>query len=221
MVKIKTTSQHSKWWANRKIDWDKHYTATWTHPHRALILGALQTVPWVSLWEIGVGSGANLIRIIKELPMSELQKQMGARQLGGSDINPDAIAKCNELMPKGKFHCESYEDILLTDSSVDVVVSDAALIYTGPLKIRRVIKEMIRIGRNNLILCEFHEKRLWKRIWLRLKTGYNAYDYKKLLESEGCFDVKVIKIPEEYWPGFPWGGKGSYGHIIIANIVKI
>lgn len=218
MFRLRTTKQHLRYWRERKLDWDKHYTSTWGHPHRALILGALQTVPWVSLWEIGVGSGANLIRIIKELPMSELQKQMGARQLGGSDINPDAIAKCNELMPKGKFHCESYEDILLTDSSVDVVVSDAALIYTGPLKIRKVIKEMIRIGRNNLILCEFNERSLWKRIWLRLKTGYNAYDYKKLLESEGCFDVKIIKIPPEYWDGFPWQ---PHGHIIIANIVKI
>lgn len=218
---LKTTAQHAKWWRDRQIDWDKHYTATWSHTHRALILAALQTVPWVSLWEIGCGSGANFIRIIKELPMTELQKKMGARQLGGSDVNADAIAACLKVMPKGKFHVESSEDILLTDSAVDVMLSDASLIYIGPMKIRKVLREMIRVGRNNIILCEFNETSLWKRVWLRLKTGYNAYDYKKLLESEGCFDIKVIKIPEEYWPGFPWGGKDSFGHIIIANIAKL
>lgn len=218
MVRIKTTGQHAKWWRERKIDWEKQYLATWDHPHRALIIAALKTVPWVSLWEVGCGPGPNLVRILKELPMTDLQKKVGARQLGGSDVNADAIALAQKMMKGGKFHVESSENIFLTDSAVDVVLSDASLIYIGPTKIRKVLKEMIRIGRNNIILCEFNEKSLWKRLSLRWKTGYNAYDYKKLLESEGCFDVKVIKIPAEYWDGFPWQ---PYGHIIIANIAKI
>lgn len=218
---MKTTAQHAKWWAARKIDWDAQYVATWTHPHRALIMAALQSVPWVSLWEVGCGPGPNLIRIIKELPMTELQKKVGARQLGGCDVNADAIALAQKMMPAGKFHVESSEDIFLTDSAVDVVLSDASLIYIGPMKIRKVLREMTRVGRNNIILCEFNETSLWKRFWLRWKTGYNAYDYKKLLEKEGCFDIKVIKIPPEYWDGYPWGGPRSFGHIIIASIAKI
>lgn len=207
---IKTTAQHEKFWRERKIDWDAHYTATWTHPHRALIIAALQTIPWISLWEIGCGSGANLIRIIKE--------GFQGRQLGGSDINADAIAAAMKNFTGGKFHIESSEDILLSDNAVDVMLSDASLIYIGPGKIKKVIAEMTRVARNHIILCEFHSTHWWKRWLLRWRTGYNAYDYRTLLENAGCYDIKVIKIPKEFWEGDPWE---SFGYIIMASVTKI
>ncbi len=206
---IKSTNTHKKYWANRKIDWQASYLSTWNHPHRQLIIWALQSFPWISLWEVGCGPGANLVRIVKE---------MKGRQLGGSDVNPDAIELARKTFKGGKFHVESVENMLISDSAVDVILSDATLIYVGSQKIESVLKEIIRIGRNNLVLCELHGTNWWYNIYYRFKTGYNIHNYKKLLEKLGCYDLQFVKIPKEFWEGTPWE---SHGYIIVAKIAKI
>lgn len=206
---LKTTKQHQEYWRDRKIDWDIHYTQTWNHPHRKLITWVLRSFPWVSLWEVGCGSAPNLIRIIKE--------GFQGKQLGGSDINADAIEQARKTFREGRFHVESSEDMLLSDRAVDVMLSDAHLIYVGPFKIKNVLAEMVRIGRNYLVLCEYNEKSLWKRIWLWWKTGYFAHDYKRLLTELGCYDIRILPIPEEYWGG-NWS---KYGAIIICRLTHI
>lgn len=205
---MKTTNQHKKWWADRKIDWQTSYLDTWNHPHRQLIIWVLKAFPWISLWEVGCGPGPNLVRITKEIP---------GRQLGGSDINPDAIALAEKTFKGGKFHVESSEDLLLSDDAVDVMLSDASLIYIGPTKIQKVLKEMVRVGRNNIVLCEFHGTSWWDRLLFRWKTGYNAYNYEKELKKAGCYDVQMAKIPKEFWDGTPWE---KWGYIITAKIAK-
>lgn len=211
-----STNRHRKFWTERKIDWKQSYLegvdpATnqpmYNHPHRNLLAMVLNSFDWISLWEVGCGAGANLFKIAREFK---------GKQLGGSDVNPDAIAVCEKTFQGGKFHVESVEDMLLSDKAVDVMLSDATLIYIGPRKIKKVIHEMVRTTRNVVLMCEFYSPSPWKRWWLRLRTGYNAHDYKKLLEAEGCYDVQVVKIPEGYWPGFPWS---SWGYIVIAKII--
>lgn len=203
---FKTTEQHKKFWEERKIDWNKDYASTWNHPHRTLIAAALHSFFWVSLWEVGVGAGANLIRIVREFK---------GKQLGGSDINADAIAECQKIFPNGKFHVESAEDMLLSDKAVDVLLSDAALIYIDPKKIDKVIREMTRSARVRIVLCEFHSKNWLKRMMFRWKSGYHSYNYYKLLKKHGCYDIQIIKIPKEYWPGTPWE---EWGYIIMAKV---
>lgn len=203
------TSNRSRFWKKRKIDWEKDYLSTWTHPHRQLIVWALSGFPWASLWEVGCGPGANLVRIVKELK---------DRQVGGSDINADAIEVAKKTFVGGKFRVGPAWDILLSNSSTDVVLSDAALIYLDPWTIKKALKEMARVARNYVVLCEFHGTNWLDRWILRLKTGYNAYDYEKLLNEVGCYDVRIIKIPPAYWDGFPWQ---PWGHIIIARVAKI
>lgn len=211
-----STKSHRNFWSRRKINWKHSYLdgvdeatnrPVWNHPHRELLVMALKSFHWMSLWEVGCGAGANLVKITKEIP---------GRQLGGSDVNPDAITSCEKTFNGAKFHVESVEDMLLSDKAVDVMLADAALIYIGPGKIKQAVHEMVRCTRNVVILCEFYDKRWWKRWWFRLRTGYNAHDYKKLLENEGCYDVQIIKIPPAYWPGFPWD---VWGHIVVAKVV--
>lgn len=204
-MRSRTTKQHSSYWKDRKIDWEKSYLATWNHPHRALILRALKSFSWFSLWEVGCGPGANLVRITKELP---------GHQLGGGDINADAIELAKKTFIGGRFHVEASDNILLSDNSVDVVLSDAHLIYYGPTKIKKVLTEMIRASRKHIVLCEYHEKSFWKRLLIRFKTGYNAYDYTRVLEGLGCYNIRMLKISKEYWPDTMWG---TYGYIIIAT----
>ena len=204
-MRLKTTTQHKKYWRDRKIDWDKSYLATWDHPHRKLIIHALKLFPWFSLWEVGCGPGANLVKITNELP---------GHQLGGSDISEDAINLARKTFVGGKFHIEPSDDVMLSDFAVDVVLSDAHLIYYGPTKIKAVLKEMIRVSRGYIVLCEYYERNLWKRLMIRWKTGYNAYNYPRLLEKLGCYSIRTVKIPESYWPDTMWS---SVGHIIIAK----
>lgn len=215
---IKTTKEHKKFWKDRKINWEHSYLngvdevsgrPMWNHPHRDIIIMALKSFNWISLWEVGVGAGANLMKIVKELPNN--------KQLGGSDINADAIEACRKVFVGGRFHVEPSEDILLSDNSVDVILSDAHLLYYGPKDVKKALKEMVRVARNQIVLCELHEPSLFRRLMLRFKTGYNAHDYKKELEELGCFDLKIVKIPRSYWQGDPWE---TYGYVISAQISK-
>lgn len=205
---IKTTKQHLNYWKNRKIDWNQAYLSTWNHPHRELVTWVLRTIPFYSLWEVGCGPGPNLVKITQTIPN---------KQLGGSDINEDAISLAQKTFNGGMFHVKPTHDLMMSDSSVDVVLSDANLIYYGPTMIKKALREMIRVGRRNLVLCELHEKSIWKRWLYRFKRGYNVYDYKKLLESLGCYDIQLFKIPKDFWEGTPWE---EFGYIIKCRIPK-
>lgn len=188
---LKTTKQQSNYWKNRKIDWKTHYTDSADHPHRDLIVWMLASIPFTSLWEVGVGGGANLVAIVKKLKN---------KQLGGSDVNADAIAQCQKVFQNGLFHVEPGNDLLMSDKSVDIILSDATLIYVDPLQIDSYLKEFKRVARSYVVLCEFHSRSWWKRQLARFR-GYHVYDYRKRMEKLGYFDIMVQHIPEKYWPG--------------------
>lgn len=203
---LKSTKQHKKYWEERDIDWKQAYTSTWNHPHRGLITWMLKTIPFGSLWEVGCGAGANLVRIFKEIPN---------KQLGGSDINADAIKVCREIFKGGLFHVESGDNLLMSDNSVDVMLSDMTLIYVAPWDICRYLREFKRVGRVAVVLVEFHSRSFWKRWWTRIRTGYHVHDYRYLLEKEGFYDIMIQKIPNEYWPA---DNNSEFRHIITARI---
>ena len=188
---LTSTKKHTEYWRHRKIDWKTAYADTWNHPHRGIITFMLKSMNFLSLWEVGVGGGANLIRIFKELP---------GKQIGGSDVSEDAIATCRGLFQGGLFHVEPGNDMLMSDKSVDVILSDMTLIYVDPFKIDSYLKEFKRVGRLYVVLCEFHSSSWWKRQKARFNL-YHVYDYKKLLEKHGFYDIQVQHIPEQYWPG--------------------
>jgi ubiquinone/menaquinone biosynthesis C-methylase UbiE len=211
-----TTEKHKEHWKNRKIDWVKSYLTgidevsgqpMWNHPHRQMLSQILKNLHFLSLWEVGCGAGANLMQIFKTLP---------GKQIGGSDINPDAIESCRTTFIGGRFHVEPNDDILLSDKSVDLILSDANLIYTDSKDIEKTLKELVRVARRYIVLCEFHEPSRIKRWKLRWKTGYNAHDYKTLLDKLGCYNINIFKIPAEAWKGFPWE---KHGYIIVAQII--
>ena len=206
---IKTTKHQQRYWQNRKLDWKAEIDLTWNHPHRNIISHFLKRLNWFSLIEIGCGAGANLANIVRNIPN---------RQLGGVDLNADAIAYASKRFEGGMFKVDSGEDIMMSDKSCDVVLSDMMLIYIGPNKIKRYLAEMKRIGRKYVVFCELHSTSFWKRLWLRLTSGYNAYNYKKLLDKVGFYDVLYYKLRPEDWDGFE--PQRSYAHIFIARIIN-
>lgn len=206
---MKSTQEWSKYWAERKIDWNKAYSETWNHPHRALIIAVLKTFGWTSLFEVGCGSAPNLLAIMKHFK---------DKQLGGVDVNPDAIALASKTFTGGVFKVGSLDDIMMSDNSTDVVLSDMSLIYIDPKRIDKAIEEIKRIARDYVVFCEFHSEKWISRLSLRWNSGYNAYNYKRLLEKHGFYDVTVWKIPEEAWPG--GDPQRTFGYIIRAKVPK-
>jgi ubiquinone/menaquinone biosynthesis C-methylase UbiE len=203
---FKSTTQHAKYWRDRKIDWKIAYTETADHLHRDLILKQLSRWNFGSLFEAGCASGPNLIRIAKRFPHVAL---------GGCDINDDAIRTAQETLgPTVVLQADPLWSIFHSDKSADVVLTDAALIYIGPEKIHTVLEEFRRVGRKHLLLVEFHSRNPLKRFLLRLLKGYNSYDYKKLLEQHEFDDIQITKLPD-LWDGEPWK---TYGHLITARI---
>lgn len=204
---MKTSKSHLNYWKDRKIDWKKEYFDTHGHPHRELILKALSYMRFQSVLEIGCGAGANLLRILFAFP---------GTQVGGFDISPDAIKTAKENLPKA-YHLDTSpaHDLFISSKSTDVIITDACLIYMGPIMIHRVIKEIKRVARGHIVFCEFHSPSFLDRIKLYWKTGYFAHNYLKLLKHHGFYDIQIRKIPPKFWPGTPWE---QYGHIITASL---
>lgn len=208
MKLLSTTKTWSSWWRDRKIDWDKDYLQTWNHPHRNLIVRVLKTFNWGSLLEIGCGPGANLVNIVKNIP---------GRQVGGVDVNPEAIALAEKTFKGGLFKVSTGNDIMISDKATDVILSDMALIYVGPTKINSYIKEIKRVARTAVVLCEFHSTNWLKRMMIRFRDGYNCYDYVKLLENHGFYDIETYQLRPEDWPGIR---NGDVRTLIVARVPR-
>lgn len=206
---LKSTKVHEKYWRERKIDWVESYLSTWNHPHRFMISTVLKTFPWTSLMEVGCGGGANLANFVQTHPNN--------KQLGGCDVSEDAIAACEKAFKGAFFKVCPADDVMMSDDSCDVILTDMCLIYVGRNKIDKVIGELKRIARHRVVLCEFHSDSWWERIKIKLTTGYNTYDYVKLLEKHGLHDVTRYKIPKEAWPG---GLQEKYGYVVVARVPK-
>lgn len=212
---LRTTAKHKQYWENRKIDWEESYLKTFTHQHRKVISAALKLFPWLSLFEIGVGGGANLVRIVKDFQ---------GKQIGGADINEDAIKLCEKTFKGGYFKIGSGDDLMMSDKSVDVILTDMTLIYVSPFKIKRYVREIKRLARDYVVLCEFHSDSWWNRLALFFNEGYYAHNYEKLLRKQGFYDMLLYKLKPEDWPE-PDGTPGhepqkTFAYIIISKVPK-
>lgn len=194
------TKKNMDFWRERKIDWEQSYFNV-DHPHRELILEALGTFRFGSVLEIGCGAGANLYRIQQKWPHV---------QLGGVDINPDAIATARRLVPSIHYlEAGPAHTIFFGDKSTDIVLSDACLIYYGPFMVRNILRRVREIARLGVVFCELHSESMWER----LTSRYHLHNYPKLLEKLGYYDVTLRKV--DNWPGLPWR---KFGYIIRARV---
>lgn len=204
-----SSRQWEAWWQNRKIDWKESYLSTWNHPHRQLLVEVLKRLNWISLLEIGCGPGANIAKIVQSIP---------GKQLGGVDINPEAIALALETFNGAFFKVCPAHDVMMSDDSCDIVLSDMTLIYYGPRRVGAVLEEMKRVARSYVVFSEFHSESPWERLKLSLRSGYHAHDYFSLLERHGFREIKVMKMPEEAWPGSD--AQQKFRYIVVARVPK-
>ena len=211
IVKLfKTTESHKKYWANRK-NWVQGYTSAEAinHPHRKVLTYILKQFKWFSLMEIGCGPGPNLVAIVKAIP---------GRQVGGVDVSADAIEAAGKMVKGAMLKVNSADDMMMSDKSTDVIMSDMTLIYVGSRKIDDYIKEIKRVARNHVLLCEFHSNSFWNRLALKINTGYNAHNWDKLLKKHGFYDIMRYKLKESDWPGGE--PQKTFGYVFLAKVPK-
>ena len=181
------TLPHREWLARRILDGQKKY---------------------LEILEVGCGWGPNLAVLSKLDPNSKLM---------GIDISPASIKegckRLNELGFKNITLREMAADDLkkMPTSSVDVVFTDAVLLYIGPDKIYRIIEEMCRIARNKVIFLEMHETQGVNSKDIYTKDGW-VRDYVELLSSvveEN--EIQIVKLPSGLRPSGRWP---IYGHMV-------
>jgi ubiquinone/menaquinone biosynthesis C-methylase UbiE len=186
--------------------WTQECIETRNHPRRHLILERIASfIPVQSIMEIGCSSGANLYLLAKEYPEVKLY---------GIDINAIAIKEGNAFFKKqGMINVHLFvhkADKLeqFADKSIDVIFTDATLMYIGSDKIRKVIKEVRRISRKGFIFSEWHcEDNSREYLWY---YGHWIYNYKSLLANFFSSDnITISRHPEGFWDDDTWSKFGS------------
>ena len=202
-----TKSDKLFWQFRHLIDktWAQSYISNGSlnHSHRKLLIGKISKYsPFKNVLEVGSASGPNLYLLAEKFTEVDFY---------GIDVSEKAVRDGNLFFKK-----RNIKNVLLrktdvsrlkdfVDNSMDVVFSDAVLLYVGLDKVGSVLKEMVRISKKAIILCEQHTD---------VESFYDdkwVHNYKKIVEkvipqSETIF----TKIPQEVWQG-DWG---EYGYII-------
>ena len=101
------------------------------------------------------------------------------------------------------------------ENSIDVVFTDAVLLYIGPDKIAKVIKEMLRVARRRIVVLEMHVNQDLTQKDLFTKDGW-LRDYEALFRKSASHKrITVEKLPVGMRTSGRWSG---YGHIIEIDL---
>lgn len=180
-------------WAARSISAGKDYQNAQDDPHRKFLLERISNFsPIYDILEIGCGTGLNLYLLSKRFPDAKLR---------GIDINSNSVQYGNtffehEGISNVKLSIGKADELKFKDKSFDVVFTDAVLIYIGPDKIKKVVKEMIRVTRKVLILNEWYSFRPNSNP-LGIYVGHWVRDYKTLLKEFVPEErMQVTKLPK-------------------------
>jgi len=215
--KLPGNKSNELFWKFRHIfdrsNWPEKYLSpeSLNHPHRKLLMEVISKyVPFKNAFEIGCASGPNLYLLAKKFPEAKIY---------GSDISKNVIA-----FGKKWFEKQSIKNVELftsyaedsfqnfPDKSIDIIFSDAALIYLNEKKMEKILKEMIRVSRKALIFNEQHTDAISP-----ISDGHWIHNYKNLLKKFlSAEKINFTKIPEDIWAG-NWA---KYGYIIEVNLKK-
>lgn len=195
-------------WKTRHIykgrRWAEEYLQSTGHPHRKQIVEAISSFyPFESVLEIGCNSGPNLILLSNKFPKVKFI---------GIDINKVAIATGKQYLNDMEinniqlFEGKADKLNLLQDKSIDVVFTDAVLMFIGKDKIINVLKEMGRITRKGFILNEYHSTNPPAGNY---EDGRWIYNHIELISQ--LYPSSQIKIQKSAFTG---GGWDEYGTLI-------
>lgn len=197
-------------WRTRHL-YDRHSTGfsieSAEHPHRRQIVEAVgRFLPASSLLEVGCGYGANLVRLRAAYPGMALQ---------GVDINQHAIASA-----EGHFRSVPGGAVLLrvgsacdlsfaADKSVELVLTDAVLMFVAPDNIRRTLSDFGRVARRVLIMNEYHSSDAKEGLYA---GGRWVHDLAGLCRE--LFPVAKVTMEKSAYTGSDWT---RFGTLVIVR----
>ena len=161
-----------------------------------------ESFPFEAVLEIGSGYGHNLHLLAKELPEVTFY---------GIDISGRAINKGKKLFEVAKISNVYLEKLdanklqKYKDKSIDIIFTYATIMYIGFDKIDCLIKEILRITRKSIILCEQYtdQEPFYNDNWV--------YNYKKLFNKYIPEEkIEILGLPNEK-KNSDWG---KFGRII-------
>lgn len=161
-----------------RIGWAEKNLKSFDYYHREQIVCAVKKFKNITtIIEVGFGSAPNLINLRQQFPKARLL---------GIDINPRAVKVAkNYFSSKKEKNVElkvgNIDKIEILTKSVDVVLSDAVLMYIPPDRIVKVLKELCRIANKGLIFNEYNKQGLGKEGYFY--GGCWVYDFKFLLKK--------------------------------------
>lgn len=185
-------------WDYKKTTWVEDYLYSVDHPHRNLIIDELWKFwPFQSLLEVGCNCGPNLLKI---------KSKFSDVRLYGVDINKDAI-KCVKKVfnGEGEFKIASASRLPFPSKSIDVILTDAVLMYIPPEEIKEVLNEFLRVAKRGLILVEWAARDSELGV---IKDYHWCRSYSKLLRKLDIKNVSTIKIHKNLWPTKTWSKRG-------------
>lgn len=197
---------------------EDEYAESLTHPHRPLLLAAIgEQGPLESILEVGCGPGPNLHLISQILPHARLY---------GIDVNAQALAEGKARfralgIENCEFECHNFEALRrYPDHSIDLVFTNAVLMYAGPDRIRGVLREIVRVARKAAIFSEWHQPGEQKhhagQPAARYHYGHWIYDYADLLSEFLTPErVTIIRYAEGIWADANWK---AFGCLIVAKM---
>lgn len=172
--------------------------------------------PVESLLEVGCGTGPNLAVIRRAFPQL---------RYCGIDLSGRAIAAAQQMVAEQAIRGADLsvgraEDLRrFADKSIDVVLTDATLMYVGPDMIRRTLLEMTRVARKGLVLNEWNlfaggaqgsPSRWHYAHWI--------HDYRRLLaDVPGVRNVVIDPLPAGMWADRDWNIFGATIQVELAQ----
>jgi len=229
-IKEQGTSYYRKKWSKRGIgdnvkdwddkgnDWIENYWLSSQHPHRKHLIERFDKYEPKTMLDIGCNCGVNMYMLAKHFPDAHIT---------GTDINLPAIQKGiayfrkEGMRDRATWYPDSADELFrVPDKSMDVLFTDAVLIYVAPDKIDEIIKDMLRIAKKSIILVEWNIPSIFhkddeglgvyhKGLWMR--------DYHSLFMKHGVegYRIKTTKITKDVWDDDNWSDVGA---IIEVNL---
>jgi len=187
--------------------WAKSYIsdASINNNHRDFLIEKISKFSNLeSVLEVGCSSGPNLYLLAQKFPNIKIY---------GVDVSVSAIKEGKKFFKQKNIQnvflsagsgLEAFKK--LENKSIDLIFTDAVLIYFGQDKIDSVLEEIIRVARKGIVFLELHHsgsKSVYRDNWI--------HNYQILLEKYISKEkIKIQKIPKNIWEG-NWQ---DFGHII-------
>lgn len=141
----------------------------------------------------------------------------------GVDKDPSCIEEGRALthsrgFTNVDFLCADAADLSTFEAgSFDVVYTSAALLYVSPEEIRGVLREALRVAKQQLVLLEQHDANGEERYVARSRGGggYWLRDYVRLLNElcPSCL-VHCARVPTPLWSNEQWR---EYGTLVVLE----